>query len=264
MRNIVIFLGFILFFLYSGRTYCQSDKYDNKLTVISDVTTDQQEKFNDLLLKKSIVDRVQKAPRFVAYRAFRQNDTSLCLASSDPTLCAANLKVLKMLKRMASGTCDDILVSPLDTELCRAVVQNNCTNLNGYKKMICVAMLTDDKKLMLKAVQDQDFPDVVLAPAENVEYFFNLYRGFKQRSAAACYKFNSRNLLNRASCNMLWGDASVASRVNEIIQDIFYAAKSKIKKDKGLCQQVKDPIIRNVCNDDAVRNLDDIIHTVWP
>lgn len=223
-----------------------------------------QEKLDDDSLKKDIYERVAKAPRLHAYKAFRAGNTDLCNASSSRKDCWDIVKSFVFQKRIALGQCNQLPAEFSDyTDYCRAVSNKNCNQLSGYKKGMCEAMLARDTKLMVKTAADPDFEVFLEDKLTWAETSLNLYYGFKTNAEDVCNKFTTNNLLRRGACNMLFGNRTLEYRVNEIAQDIFYAAKAKKKHDKDLCSKIRNKAITDVCRDDNVSDHNEIFKEVW-
>ena len=143
-KIIVVVFCFILSFFFCNRIYCQSDKYDNNLTVVSDVTKEQQEKFEDLLLKKDISRRIKNASFWLAYKAFRNNDASICFSAvgyNGENDCLDRVDVFEALKILANGDCSNLPNSHANSvDACQAIKAKNCAALSGFKRKQCMGL----------------------------------------------------------------------------------------------------------------------------
>lgn len=221
----------------------------------------------DAELMQKIESRVEKTSNWMAYKAFRQGDTSICSSAEIPEGCWLTVRSFVFIKALTTGDCSNIPdESAILKDLCNAVYRGDCSLVSGYKKTMCEALKSRNLAQMTEAYSDLQFPTFSRDRKRDAEFFMNLYYGFKNNSEQACDNFTTHDLLKRASCNMLFGNSSFERQLNGIIKDIFYAAKSKGSCSgscKNLCTNINNPYIRQVCNDESIKTLDNIFGAVW-
>lgn len=247
------FLGFVLGVFFCNILFAQIITYSQ-----------EQEKLDDIALKKDILERVSKAPRWVAYKAFVMGNTSLCDKSNSGKNCWSIVQNFVFLKKLTKRDCTKLPEEFKDlADYCAAINNQNCFDLTGFEKTMCNALLSRDTNLMIKAFSDPEFPGYLVNKKDSAEAFVNIYYGFKEGKEEACSRFTSENQLLKASCNMLFGNRSYESKINAIVDDIFYAAKAKKTKKKDWCSKIRNSQIADVCNDDSVADLNRVFEIVW-
>ena len=217
-------------------------------------------------LKQKVKNKVEKAPRWIAYKAYRQNNTSVCDSADPPKDCWLIARSFIFMKALTTGDCSNIPAESSDLkDFCNAVYRQDCPSLSGYKRTMCEALKTRNTQLTMEDYSDLQFPVYKEESKDDAEFFINIYYGFKNKSESACNKFTTQNLLRGASCNMLFGDQRFQEELRSISQDIFYAVKSKesCSTCAKSCSNIKNRSIKNVCEDDSIKDLGDILNVVW-
>lgn len=214
-----------------------------------------------------IKSRLKSTPRWVAYKAFTQADISICESAKGQTAiqdCLEIVNVFTAIKLTAEGKCNSLPYSHREfTDVCQAVNQANCFSLSGYRRTMCEALLGKDVNRLIKAFSDPQYPEYVTNKKDDAEELINIYYGFKNNSESACDRFTTKNLLMKASCNMLFGNQNFEKNLDEISQDIIYAINAKKSGSTQPCTNIKNKSIKDACYDDAVRDLDGILNAIW-
>jgi hypothetical protein len=216
------------------------------------------------LSQKEIRAKLENASGWVAYKAFRQRNTSLCESSSSNQDCWEVVNQLVFLRSLAKGNCTNLPSQYAGyQDACVALNQQRCSSLPGYKKSLCEAILSGNVSAMERVYSDPEFPEFVNRKKEAAEKVINIYYGFKNKSEADCGHFTSDNLLLSASCNMLFGNQGFTNKLDAISQDIYYALQAKESNEPRLCSKISNGAIRKACNDNSVKDLNGILDAVW-
>ena len=227
----------------------------------------QSDKATDAEEQDKIVEDLNNAPRFVAYRAFVNNDTSLCnvLDKNSSEDCWRSVRAYKIKKAISEGNCNNIPNDASDEkELCRAINGGGgCTSFSGYKQMICQGLVDNNLGLVVRAFTDSDFPEYVRNPTRYAKDFLAFYHGFKDKSESACLATVDPDLRTKAACNMLFGSHNFEKNFQDISRDVLSAVKAKARNNSSLCSSILDDSVKNACYNKAIHDKKGILDEIW-
>lgn len=209
--------------------------------------------------------RLIQERRWLAYKAFKQGNSSICDSAVSPEDCWTIARSFAFIKALTTGDCSNVSSESSNNleDFCKAVYRQDCSSLSGYKKTMCEALQTRNTQLMIEAYSDLQFPAYKHDKKSDAEFFINIYYGFKNKGERDCDKFTTTNLLAKASCNMIFGNQGFEKKLDGISQDIIYTLDAKESGVGKSCDNVKDESIKTACQDNSVRDLNDILRLIW-
>lgn len=181
--------------------------------------------------KADMVKRLKKSAHFVAFRACREKDTSICDSADSPKDCWSYVRSFTFIEDLAEGRCDNInsyYSSFID--VCNALKTGNCSSLSSYKNPFCQGILNSNKNLIVKAFSNPGFPNYIEQKQDHAVDILRIYSGFKYQNEGACNKFNitiSNSLVDTATCDMLFGKQSFERKIDDIAKDLMYVLQAK-------------------------------------
>jgi hypothetical protein len=214
-----------------------------------------------------IIEDLNNSPRFVAYKAFVSNDTSLCnvLDKNNGEDCWRYAKTYKIVKALSEGNCNNIPNDASDEkELCRAINGGGgCASLSGYKQMLCQGLVDNNLGLIARSFTDADFPDYIKNPTKSAKNVLILYYGFKNKSENACLASVEPDLRIKTACNMLFGNHNFETNFSNISRDILLAMKAKSSNNSSLCSSIFDDSVKDACYNKAIHDEAGILDEIW-
>ncbi len=193
------------------------------------------------------------------YWAARNDDLSLCRGGSE---CLETAQDILVVRYLAEGRCEEIEYETWgEKEFCRAIRDDSCSKMEGWRKDFCNGLALTDKNLMMKAASSRDFRrDTGIALSEDqAASTLALFSGFKHYSTLPCERFikDEPMLPEQLTCEILFSPYA-REAYDSIIRDIAIFNISKEEINPDLCDRVKNPKIKKHCLDRKVKKLYDV------
>ncbi|MEK6646223.1 MAG: hypothetical protein AABY84_06090 [Candidatus Firestonebacteria bacterium] len=188
---------------------------------------------------------------FVAYKAVRENDLSICTQGGDQD-CKEVAKECVRIRTFAEGSCDK-LKDEKWRNICVQLKENNCSVFSDWKKDMCEGFLKEDITLIEKAYISL-YGKKEKVNIDIARRLMAIFMGYKYyNSQTACEKFDSQiPLPGKLLCNVIFGTQDVDEILDRIARDVAVFTLAKQYGNSELCDRIKDSGIKKRCLDKAI------------
>ncbi|MBL7197979.1 MAG: hypothetical protein ISS47_07755 [Candidatus Omnitrophica bacterium] len=190
---------------------------------------------------------------FVAYKAVRLNDLSICEKSGEIHWCKDCAKRLLMSRRIGEERCGEINNEAFK-EICVALQKRDCPSLSGWKKRMCDGFLTQDLNLVKEAIYSSGYERNMepgdRASLEDAHEIMACFLGFKAHNQEACEEIAKKGVLGfpeRFLCEIIFSQDDVDEILDRFGYDYSYFTLSRHLEDKNLCNLIKNKEVKDAC-----------------
>jgi len=208
---------------------------------------------------RKVVENCGYLETIAIYRAVRDEDLSLCSSEGSRNFASRILA----LRYAGENRCAEITDSGFRS-LCTAVNSDDCSSLDGWKKVFCEIALKNKTENTAIIADNKEVLQAISLPIpigkDTALFSLGIYYGFKYYSFMACERFLKDadvSLAWRLSCQLIFADDFEKEKEN-IVNDLSLFILDREMGDSGLCGQMKNRLIRDYCSDKAVQKLSDI------